>query len=134
MTKFVLIFIGLLIPIVAKSQTFAPREPGVEVRTGHGQKLLRISMGVLAAATVADAATSWNRMEANPLLQGPNGRFGAKGMSLKFALAGSTIAAQWMMSKKMPGSARTMAIANYSMSGILTGVAVHNFQTRPSRP
>jgi len=133
-TKFTLILIALLIPISANSQSFAPREPASDVRHGRGQKLLRISMGILAAATVADAATSWNRLEANPLLQGPNGRFGAQGMSLKFALAGSTIAAQWMVSKKLPGTNRAMAIANLSMSGILTGVAVQNYRTRPSRP
>ena len=89
---------ALLVPFVASAQSFAPRELQPEVRHRGAQKLLRISMGFLAAATVPDAATSWNRAEMNPVLQGPNGRFGAKGMSLKFALAGSTIAAQWLVS------------------------------------
>ncbi|MEO8128551.1 MAG: hypothetical protein ABJF23_07300 [Bryobacteraceae bacterium] len=120
------IFLALLLPVGASAQSFAPREPRPEIRRSGSQKFLRISMAVLAAATVADTASSWNRRELNPLLQGPNGRFGAKGMSLKFGLAGSVISVQWLVTRKAPQTERTFAITNLALSGLLSGVAIHN--------
>ncbi len=89
-------------------------------------KLWRFSVAVLAAGTATDAWSSFGRMEANPLLQGPGGRFSAKGIGIKAAIASSTVAAQWLVMRKHPETARSAAITNLGMAGLFFGVAARN--------
>jgi hypothetical protein len=90
------------------------------------QKLWRFSVGVLVAASIADVSTSWNRPEANPLLQGPGGRFGAQGVALKGALVGSVLLSQHLLMKKKPAYERAATFTNFSMAAFLGATAVHN--------
>ncbi len=90
------------------------------------QKLWRFSVGVLAAASAADAGTSWNRPESNPLLQGSGGRFGVQGVALKGALVGSVLLSQHLLMKKNPAYERAATFTNFSMAAFLGAAAVHN--------
>src|SRR5689334_7193683 len=69
------------------------------------KKLWRVSAAVLTAATIADASSSWNQREGNPLLRGPNGQFGSQAIAIKGALVGSTLLAQHYLLKRKPESA-----------------------------
>jgi tellurite resistance protein TehA-like permease len=96
------------------------------------RNLWKISLGVLAAASIADAGSSWNRSEANPLLQGPNGRFSGQGIALKGALAGSVVLSQWLVMRKQPRAERAAAFTNFALAGVLGAAAVHNVRQQHS--
>jgi len=96
-------------------------------RAAKTKRIWRVSAMVLAAATSADAASSWGKAEANPLLQGPGGRFTARGLALKGGMAGGLLAAQWWLQRRHPGSARASAITNFGLAAVYTGVAVRNW-------
>jgi hypothetical protein len=89
-------------------------------------KLWRFSVAVLAAGTAADAWSSYGHMETNPLLRGPGGRFSGKAIGIKAAVAGSSVAAQWLILRKRPETARSAAITNLGMAGVFFGVAARN--------
>jgi len=89
-------------------------------------KLWRLSVAALAAGSAADAWSSYGRVELNPLLRNSSGRFSAQAIGIKAAIAGSTVAAQWLMQRKRPGTAKAAAITNFGMAGLFTGVAIRN--------
>lgn len=108
----------------------APAEPTRhESRAG---KLWKWSVATLVASSAADAATSWGRMEANPALRGPGGRFSTKGLLLKSSLVGGVLGAQMLM-KKDQRSQRAMAWTNFALAGALGGVAAYNLNNRASK-
>src|SRR5438270_5812979 len=77
----------------------------------HG-KLWRVSAAVLGAITIADMQSSAGRMEGNPLLSSPNGRFSGRGMALKGVGVSAMLGAQWLMLHKNPKAAPYAAGAN----------------------
>jgi len=77
-------------------------------------------------------ASSWGRNEANPMLRSGDGRFGAKGASIKLAMAGAIIAPQLFVMKRAPGSQRLFTIANFLQAGLYTGVAIRNYGVHDS--
>src|SRR5262245_12924423 len=89
-------------------------------------KLWRISVAALAAGSAADAWSSYGRPEANPLLRTPGGHFSAQSVGIKAVIAGSTVAAQWLMLRKRPEASKAAAITNFGMAAVFTGVAVRN--------
>ena len=93
-------------------------------------RLWRISVAALAAGSAADAWSSWGRAEANPLLQGPGGRFSTKALGFKAAVAGGSVAAQWLILRKRPETARAAALTNFGMTAAFAGVAARNHSIR----
>lgn len=93
----------------------------------HTSRLWVASCIALLAATSADMASSWGRNEANPMLRSGDGRFGARGASIKLAMAGAMIAPQFFVMRRAPGSQRLFTIANFAQAGLYTGVAVRNY-------
>jgi hypothetical protein len=93
------------------------------------KKLWWGSVAALAGATVLDARSSWGRHELNPLLQGPNGRFGARSVEIKSAIVGIGLAVQWVAlrhhSQKIE---KPLSFANLAAAGLTTGAAVHNLR------
>jgi hypothetical protein len=81
----------------------------------------------LVAATSLDMSSSWGRNEANPILRSGNGQFGAKGATIKLAIAGAMIAPQFFVMKRVPGLQKAFTIANFVQAGLYTGVAVRNY-------
>lgn len=92
----------------------------------HVSKLWVISCFTLIAATSADMASSWGRPEANSFLRSSDGRFGAKGVSMKMLIAGATLTPQLLM-RNRPGTQRLFTIANFLQTGLYTGVAIRNY-------
>lgn len=113
---------------VAESRALILEHPREDARprASAGRKLWKWSVAALAAGSAVDAMSSWGHREANPLLRGPDGRFSARGIGLKAAIAGSAVAAQWALQRKNPGAAKGMAFANFGMAGTFTGAAVYN--------
>lgn len=84
------------------------------------------SVAALAAGSATDAWSSMGRPEANALLRGPGGQFSARAVGIKAAVAGGSVAAQWLVLRKRPEAARAAAVTNFGMAGLFTGVAVRN--------
>ncbi|HYZ85005.1 MAG TPA: hypothetical protein VE621_11410 [Bryobacteraceae bacterium] len=94
-------------------------------RESRTSKLWKWSVAALIAGSAADVATSWGRMEANPALRGPGGRFSTRGLLIKTSLVGGVLAAQTMFVRNGQGS-RAAAFTNFALAGALAGVAAYN--------
>lgn len=118
----------LVVCLLCALPTFAETRNLVEYpRTdARPSKLWRWSVAALAAGSAADAWSSYGRPEANPLLRNSSGRFSVQAIGIKAAVAGGVVAAQWLMLRKRPESARAAAITNFGMAGVFTGVALRN--------
>ena len=97
-------------------------------------KLWRFSVAALAAGSAADALSSYGHRETNPILRNPGGTFSGKAMGIKAAIAGGGVAAQWIVLRKHPESARAAAITNFGMAGLFTGVAARNWRVPSHSP
>jgi hypothetical protein len=117
---------GIATPAMA--ETLVTREaPRKESRW---KKAWAWSAAALMAATAADAATSMGGYELNPLLRGPGGQFGTRGMAIKLGVACAVIGAQYFLLKKKPEQAPYAFAANAAAAGLLSGVAVRNARLR----
>lgn len=97
-----------------------------------GKRLWIGSMVAVFAASGFDAGTSWGKFESNPLLASPNGRFGAKGLSIKLGIGAALVAPQLLFHKHK--QVRTeFTITNLATAGVFTGVAVHNLGIAPPK-
>jgi hypothetical protein len=88
-------------------------------------KLWVASSVALIAGTSFDAASSWGKYEANPLLRSSDGRFGSKGLMIKSAVAGGSLVPQILLRKRRKMQ-RMFTIANFALAGWYTGVGIHN--------
>lgn len=89
--------------------------------------LWKVSAVALAVATSVDAHSSWGRVEANPVLAGPNGRFGSQGVALKALITGGVLGAQYMMMKNHPKAEKYGAWTNFVLAGALGSAAAYNY-------
>lgn len=89
--------------------------------------LLKWSFTALLAANGADAVTSWQRPELNPLL-GP--QFGVHSAAIKFGAIGGIIAAESLLLRRRPELQRTLAVGNFALAGALGSAAIHNQVTQ----
>lgn len=87
----------------------------------------RVSVVALAAATAADAASSWDRAERNPLL---GARFGMRALSLKLVITGSGLAAQRQLLHRAPRRAGLASVVNFAAAALLSAVACYNARSR----
>lgn len=90
----------------------------------------KISIATMLAASAWDAASSMGKVERNPLLASSDGTFGAKGIGVKFGLAGLSLAPQILL-RNHKELRKVFAIANFVNTGVFAGVAVRNMGVRP---
>jgi len=93
-----------------------------------GKKRWWASIAALAAASVLDAHSSWGRRELNPMLRGPDGRFGYNGVILKSSILGASCAFQWVLVNREPRLAGTLAGVNSGLAAWSTTAALRNRQ------
>ncbi len=105
-------------PKVTVVQLTAPR-PDI------GKRLWLASIAAVVAATAFDAATSWGKQEANPLLASPNGTFGPRGLAIKAGMAGALLVPQFWLHKHKPLQTG-FTVANFADAAVFTGVSIHN--------
>lgn len=103
--------------------------PGAE----RWSRVYRWSLVALAGTQAADVATSWNGHESNPLLRGPNGRFGGRAIGLKIGIMGGTVAFQQILRRKRPQLEGAMALGNFAGAGLTGWQAGRNVQIRRGR-
>ena len=89
-------------------------------------RLSRWSRIALAAATAGDVATSYGKPEGNPLLRGPGGQFGARGVSIKLGIIGTALVVEKIIERRHPDAARPLAIVNAATAVGVAAIAVRN--------
>ena len=104
--------------------------PASSFGEGRRKKLWTISAAVLGAITIADVHSSLGRTELNPMLRSSDGRFAGRGISLKAAIVGGAVTAQYFMLKKNPQAAGWAAGANFAAAAATGAVVVRNHQIR----
>jgi hypothetical protein len=86
----------------------------------------KLSLLALAAAHSADAATSWNKRELNPMLSPSGGAFGAQTLAVKCAVSIGSIGLQAILLRSRPQLAKMFARLNFMETGIIGATAIHN--------
>jgi hypothetical protein len=84
----------------------------------------------LVASQSLDAASSYGYRELNPMLAGPNGEFGVRATTIKFAVVAALIGGEYLVVRKSPRAARLFQKLNWSSAVLTTGLAVHNYVVR----
>ena len=95
-----------------------------------GRAFYRWSVAVLAASSAADAASSWRRPEANPVLAGSGSTFGAGSVAVKLGLVGSSFLLERLVLRHRPDLYRRVAWLNFGIAGALGAVVRHNISVR----
>jgi hypothetical protein len=85
----------------------------------------RVSQALLTGATAADAASSWGKNEANPLLQTTQ-RFSYGSLAIKLGAVAGGLTVQHYIVRKAPYETPLFATANLAVAGMLSAVAAHN--------
>jgi len=91
-----------------------------------GQTTWKVSAAALVAGQALDTASSWGKLEANPIL---GGTFGYRAVAIKGGMTGGLLALEYRAIHKHPRAWRIAIIANYVCAGILIGVAAKNWNS-----
>ncbi len=94
--------------------------------TRSGKKRWWASVAALAAASVLDMHSSWSRREINPMLRGPDGRFGARGVAVKSSILGASCGVQWLLLQREPRMGNTLAGMNAGLAAWSATAAARN--------
>ncbi len=127
---------SLLSPSVASPAAIgstASAQTGLKDFNDHehqGVTLYKWSIAALLGSNVADIATSWSGMEANPVVAGGRSQFGATSVAIKSGFVGASLLIQHVVLRHRPDLHRQMAWMNFATSGVLGGVAAHNASLR----
>lgn len=112
-----------------------PAERNLQSERARGfTRLWKVSVALLAASSVADVHSSWGRLEANPVLRGPNGRFGMQGVVLKTMIASGVLGAQYLLLRNHPRAAKYGAVTNLIMAGVISAAAMSNYHRNAGVP
>ena len=101
--------------------------------------LYRASLAAFAAGNALDAHSSWGQRELNPFAASADGRYGARGLSLKIGCTGGIVLMQAAIIHFLPpGNARNAARLaftkfNFAAAGAFGGLAVRNYVVRADR-
>lgn len=89
-----------------------------------------LSVAALGASSALDGATSWSRPEVNPVLAGPDGRFGARGLVIKAGITAGVVLVEWSIVRSRPGSKRAFIITNLAAAGAYAYAGARNVAYR----
>jgi hypothetical protein len=118
---------------VAPSPAAAQNLVQPEVRQAKPRmKEWKFSLLTLAAAHSADAATSWNKRELNPVLSPSGGAFGGQMLAIKCGITAASVGLQAIVLRHHPELAKMFARFNFLESGVIGATAIHNSSV-PSR-
>ena len=96
-------------------------------RPSRWRAVWRVSQALLAGADAADAASSWGKNEANPLVRAGQ-RFSYGSLAIKLGALGGGLAAQHYILRKAPEQVPLFASANLAAAAMLGVVAGRNMQ------
>jgi hypothetical protein len=95
-----------------------------------GRTLYRWSLATVLAANVADAASSWSQLEANPVVSGGGAQFGATSVAIKTGFVATSLLVQHIALRHRPDLYKKLAWMNFGTAGVLGGVAKYNMGVR----
>jgi len=96
-------------------------------RPSRWRAVWRVSQAMLTGADAADAASSWGKNEANPLVRAGQ-RFSYGSLAIKLGALGAGMAAQHYILSKAPNKAPLFATTNLAAAAMLGVVAEHNMR------
>jgi len=94
-------------------------------RPSRWRAVWRVSQAMLAGADAADAASSWGKNEANPLVR-TGQRFSYGSLAIKVGALSAGLAAQHYILRKAPNKTPLFATTNLAAAAMLGVVAEHN--------
>lgn len=100
-------------------------------RPSRWRAVWHVSQAMLAGADAADVASSWGKMEANPLVR-TSQRFSYGSLAIKVGALSAGMAAQHYILRKAPNKTPLFASANLAAAAMLAVVAEHNMHV-PAR-
>jgi hypothetical protein len=114
----------------AESQLVQPVPTYRSVAEDRSYKAWKISLAPMIAGFAVDAASSRGLRETNPLLAGPDGRFGAKASIIKVGIAGALIGVEYLILRKHPGAAKLLWKLNLGSAAVSGFTTAHNYSLR----
>ena len=87
----------------------------------------RVSQVILAGADAADAASSWGKNEANPLVRAGS-RFSYGSLAIKLGALGGSLTAQHFILRGNPQYTAVLASANLGAAAMLGAIAARNMR------
>ena len=94
-------------------------------RSSKVKKFFAASVAAVATAALADTATSWGKVEANPVLG--QSRFGMGQAGIKLGLISAALGGQlFLMRHHSQSTIRTFTVVNFVGAGVLGGIAYRN--------
>jgi len=90
----------------------------------------KLSIAPVFASQALDVASSYGMRELNPVLAGPDGRFGAQGAGIKIGSTAAILGIEYLIVRKHTRAGRIFFKINWSVSIVTTGFAAHNFAIR----
>lgn len=94
----------------------------------RAKRLWHWSIAALAAANIADGASSIGQVEANPAL---GRQFGTQFVAVKAGVLLGTLSLQRWVLKRNPQAARLFVYSNFAAAAGLGAVATRNYMIRP---
>lgn len=88
----------------------------------------KASVLALTTASALDIGSSWGAYETNPILG--RGTFGYRQMGIKAGIVSTSILTEWLWLRKHPESQKVFVNVNVAASGLVVGVAIHNWRIR----
>ncbi len=88
--------------------------------------LYPISLGAAGGATAADIATSYGKLEANPLVRGRGGYFDARSAAIKGVAVAWYSAGQVIVVRRQPRWRVPLMVANFGLAAVFGAVAYRN--------
>ena len=85
-----------------------------------------VGVAAVAAASVVDVHSSWSRPELNPMLRGPDGRLGVRGVAIKSSIVGASCGLQWQLLRREPRLGKALTGFNLGVAAWTGAVAVRN--------
>ena len=89
---------------------------------------ITISTLVLIAGNTADVLSSRGHVERNSLMRSADGRFGARGATIKVGVVLGAILGEHMILRHHPRAARLFNVVNFTWGGMSGAVAIRNHQ------
>jgi hypothetical protein len=95
-----------------------------------GKKLWKWSAVALAASSAADVHSSYGMRELNPILRGPDRRFGVSSALMKAGAVGALVLGQKLFLPGRSGRMKGWTAINFSMAATTGAFATHNYIVR----
>jgi hypothetical protein len=110
--------------------TARPATSYEQQRNAQALRAWKRSVVPLVISQSLDVASSYGMRELNPMLAGPDGRFGAKALTIKAGTTAAIVGVEYLIAKKWPGAASLLSKLNWASSALTGAFAVHNYSIK----